>query len=321
MKISVVIPTKNNATTIKKVLDNVLRSLMRIELPWEIVIVDAHSTDGTSDILNEYSRYVKVLRDEGKGIGAARNLGVKGSDGDIIFFIDADCIVEHDHFNKLLNGFETNDIGIVWTSGVWFKLPNKREYRLMNAHLEAYSEIEDPRQEGLSLIASTALSAIRRDVLERVGGFWELPFASEDMDLSYRVLKAGYKIRKVCTKSISLPRTTIKEMMKQQVWYGRGASLVYFKYGRDGEFWRIHGWDAVYRLGFPLNYIVFILGALMSLFVSLPFILIFSPSLTLKKKRVVRLSPLSALIYEVVDRVAYLWGLLTGLKKATCALS
>jgi len=139
MKISVVIPTKNNALTIEKAMDSVLKSLARIDNPWEIVVVDAHSTDGTLEILRKYSDYIKVIGDEGRGIGAARNLGVRNSTGDVIFFVDADCIVKPDHFSKLLRAFDGNT-GIVWTSGLSFRLPSKKEYRLQAAHLEAYSE-------------------------------------------------------------------------------------------------------------------------------------------------------------------------------------
>ncbi len=314
MKISVVIPTKNNALTIEKAMDSVLKSLARIDNPWEIVVVDAHSTDGTLEILRKYSDYIKVIGDEGRGIGAARNLGVRNSTGDVIFFVDADCIVKPDHFSKLLRAFDGNT-GIVWTSGLSFRLPSKKEYRLQAAHLEAYSAIEEPNKEGESQIASTALLAVRRDVFEEIGGFWEHPFASEDMDFSYRVLKAGYKIRKVRTKSISLPRMTLRDMVRQQVWYGKGASIIYHKYRKDRKFWKIHGWNVLFRLGSPFNYISFILGVLISLFVSISLMFFFSPSLSLKKRRFVRLSPLSALIFDIVDRAAYLWGLLVGLKE------
>jgi len=268
--------------------------------------------DGTREILEEYSSMLRVVEDEGKGIGAARNLGFRESKGDFIFFVDADCFVEPNHFRKLLNAFDERT-GIVWTSGLLYRLPPKREFKLMNAHLEAYSVIEESRSEGESLMASTALFAVRRDVFEEVGGFWEYPYSCEDMDFSYRVLKAGYRIKKIRTRSVSLPRTNLMDMIKQQVWYGMGAAFIYHKYMKIRDFWEVHGWGILSKLPPPLNYVAFIMGALISLFVAIPTILLFSPSLTLKKRRIVRLSPLATLLFDVVDRASYTAGLLKGM--------
>lgn len=312
LRISVIILTKNSALTIKRCIDSVIGALANLENPWEIIVVDAQSTDGTREILKRYKDFVKIIEDQGRGVGAARNLGVKVSRGDFVFFVDSDCIVEPLHFRKLLDAFD-RETGIVWASGLWFKLPSdEKENSLINSLLEALSAIEEPEREGEYLFASTSLMAVRRDVFERIGGFWEYPFACEDMDFAYRALRAGFKIRKLRTKSVSLPRMNLRDLIRQQIWYGRGASIIYYKYRNDRSFWKNHGWEIFFKF-YPLNYALFFLSILISSILGMLVFFSFSPSLSIKKKRLVRLSLRSTLIFDAVSRMAYAWGFLSGI--------
>lgn len=78
--ISVIVLSYNSSET----LDRCLSSIIDSYESKEIIVVDAHSTDETPKILKKYEDRVKVIYDEGKGIGIARNLGVKASNGEII---------------------------------------------------------------------------------------------------------------------------------------------------------------------------------------------------------------------------------------------
>jgi dolichol-phosphate hexosyltransferase len=81
-KISVVIPTLNEAATIDKIIHECL--------PYadELLVIDGHSRDNTRDIARRHG--VKVLLDNKKGKGEALRLAVATVSGDIIVFIDAD---------------------------------------------------------------------------------------------------------------------------------------------------------------------------------------------------------------------------------------
>lgn len=80
--ITVVIPTKNEQTTIANVIDSVK--------PYcdEVLVVDGHSTDATKEISLESG--ARFVLDGGKGKGDGIRMGVKNATGDIIVFIDAD---------------------------------------------------------------------------------------------------------------------------------------------------------------------------------------------------------------------------------------
>jgi len=100
--ISVIVLSKNNGDTLDACLNSIINALGEKE----IIVVDAHSSDNTPSILEKYREKIKVVYDEGKGIGIARNIGVKASKGDIICFVDADAFVSKDHFIKIKDYFE-----------------------------------------------------------------------------------------------------------------------------------------------------------------------------------------------------------------------
>lgn len=92
MEISVVIPTYNRATVIHKCLDSVVCQTLQ---PDEILVVDDGSTDGTVDIVSNYSRSHRMpirclTLDRNRGAQGARNHGIREAAGDWIAFQDSD---------------------------------------------------------------------------------------------------------------------------------------------------------------------------------------------------------------------------------------
>src|SRR3712207_3634410 len=88
--LSVVIPTWNRARLVCEAVASALAQ--GAEGSVEVVVVDDGSTDGTCDALaSRFGDSVRVLRTEGRrGPGAARNLGVRASRGELIGFLDSD---------------------------------------------------------------------------------------------------------------------------------------------------------------------------------------------------------------------------------------
>ena len=86
---SVVIPLYNKADTIERTLRSVAMQTFR---DFEVVIVDDGSTDNSVDIVERFEGvdHLRVMRQKNAGVSAARNRGVRESDGKYIAFIDAD---------------------------------------------------------------------------------------------------------------------------------------------------------------------------------------------------------------------------------------
>jgi hypothetical protein len=89
MKVSVLIPAYNCASTICATLDSVL---LQTEPPDEIVVMDDGSTDETASILAEYKPVVTVLSQPNRGVASARNALCRYAEGDLFAFLDHDDI-------------------------------------------------------------------------------------------------------------------------------------------------------------------------------------------------------------------------------------
>ncbi|NTV23199.1 MAG: glycosyltransferase family 2 protein, partial [Nanoarchaeota archaeon] len=98
MEISVVIPAYNA----ERCLNITLKSLfsMKLSKEYEVIVVDDGSTDKTKSIVKKYKK-AKLICQNRKGPGAARNIGIKKAKGQFIYFIDSDCEVEKDTVQKL----------------------------------------------------------------------------------------------------------------------------------------------------------------------------------------------------------------------------
>ena len=102
MKISVVIPTYNEESVILDCLNSISKQSLK---DFEVVVVDDGSIDSTIKRLEEAKESldlrIKIIHGKHEGAGAARNLGVKNSKGEILVFVDADMTFER-HFLKML---------------------------------------------------------------------------------------------------------------------------------------------------------------------------------------------------------------------------
>jgi len=187
--VSVIIPVHNGG-------DNFRRCLLSVrELrpsPEEIIVVADGDTDGSWKVAEEFD--MQVLRRPAQGGPAqARNLGAHNAKGDILFFIDADVTVPRDTIEQLVNSFQNYpdlDALIGSYDDEPFETNFLSQYRNLLHH---YVHQTSNRK------ASTfwgACGAIRREVFLKMGGFdkdYRHP-SIEDIDLGYRLKKAGYKI-------------------------------------------------------------------------------------------------------------------------------
>jgi glycosyltransferase involved in cell wall biosynthesis len=95
MGVSVIVCAKNEESYI----GNCLKCLKKQTLKPEIIVVDGHSTDRTFEIAKKYAD--KVVKDNRKGVGDARNIGWKLAKNDIIAYCDADCLPLEDWVEKI----------------------------------------------------------------------------------------------------------------------------------------------------------------------------------------------------------------------------
>lgn len=91
IEVSVIIPVWNGANYLGEAIESVLAQ----DYPHkEIIVVNDGSTDGTQKIIGEFGEKIKSVTQENKGLGAARNTGIKASQGQYLSFLDHDDLWE-----------------------------------------------------------------------------------------------------------------------------------------------------------------------------------------------------------------------------------
>src|SRR5947207_499564 len=89
LRVTVVVPARNAEATLGRALDAI--ASQRLDEPWETIVVDDGSSDGTAGIAEGAPGDVTVLRAGAAGPAAARNRGAEAARGEMLAFTDADC--------------------------------------------------------------------------------------------------------------------------------------------------------------------------------------------------------------------------------------
>ncbi len=181
MKISVIIPTFNRATLILEALESVLKQTVAVE---EIIIVDDGSDDDTATVLQKYKDSIRIVRQENKGVSAARNRGIAEAKHDWLAFLDSDDLWKA---NKLERQKETlleqPDYKICYTDEEWRKDGKWKNQKLIHQKFSGWIYPQClPR-----CIISPSSVLLHRSVFKTVGLFDEALPACEDYDLWLRV--------------------------------------------------------------------------------------------------------------------------------------
>lgn len=187
--LSVIIPAHNEATTVKSTVDAVLERATTKQ--FEVVVVDAGSTDGTRDVLNDYGDKIRVVDHvDGGGRGPALNAGAKEAKGHLLFFVHADTLVP-ENFEALLRD-ELNDPRCELAAfGLETTLARES---LVTRIVEAAANWRASR---LQLPWGDHGLALTRTRFDHLGGFKNVPIF-EDLDLVLKARRfAAYTNRRV----------------------------------------------------------------------------------------------------------------------------
>lgn len=187
--VSLVIPGRNCAHTLRHCLDAATPLLDQPDNRLaEILFVDDGSTDESPEIAREFP--VRIVPGEGRGPGAARNLGWRAARSPLVWFVDADCVTEPDALARLLPHMQDPEVG--GASGSYGIMnPESLLARLIHEEIvERHRHMPDEVD-----FLATFNVLYRRAALEAVGGFDERYLKAQDAELSFRVMRAGYRLR------------------------------------------------------------------------------------------------------------------------------
>ena len=242
MKLSVIIPVYNE----EDVIIDCLKSLShQIYKDFEIIVVD----DGSTDNLKLKSQNLKILTQNHKGPGAARNLGAKHAKGDILVFVDADMtfdskflqeLIEPILYAKAKGTFSKNEYVSNWRNR-WARCWNINEgWESGRRHPKGYTDKQK------------VFRAILKSEFDKVGGFDPSRGYTDDWTLSERL---GYEAEIASgAKFFHKNPEKLTEVFKHAHWVGKRR----YKLGFLGYIL------ALFRSSLPVSLVVGILKGLLN---------------------------------------------------------
>lgn len=215
MKLSVIIVNYNVKYFLEQCLHSVQRAIKDVEA--EVIVVDNHSADGSCAMVREKFPWVQLIANqENVGFSRANNQAIHRATGEYILLLNPDTVVQEDTFVKCIEFMDQHPdagaLGVKMIDGKGRFLPESKRalptpwvafykifglsrlfpksqtfgrYHLTYLNPDQIHEVE---------VLSGAYMFIRRKVLNQIGLLDETFFMyGEDIDLSYRIIKAGYK--------------------------------------------------------------------------------------------------------------------------------
>jgi len=250
-KVSIVVPCYNAQDTVLMCAKGCLSQ----DYPnLEIIFVDDGSTDRTLRLLREFDD-IKVISQNNKGPAAARNLGWRSSQGEIICFTDSDCIPNRTWVTRFVKCYFDQAIDGVGGS---YDIVNSDKWLSRCIHEEIiYRHKNMPKF--VDYLGSFNVS-YKRDVLVELSGFDEsfLRASGEDNDLAYRAVKYGYKLMFDKENLVAHHHPEkISKYIKQQFWHGYWRLKLYFKHTNkiSGD----HYADSLDFIQIPISFIASLL--------------------------------------------------------------
>ncbi|MEO8109987.1 MAG: glycosyltransferase family 2 protein [Ginsengibacter sp.] len=215
MLLSVIIVNYNVKYFLEQCLCSLLEAFKNID--GEIIVVDNNSSDGSRDFFkNKFPGTHFIWNEENEGFAKANNKALKMATGDYVLFLNPDTILPEDCLEKCISFIKANNDGVALGiqmldgSGKFLKeskrafpSPITSFYKLSGLtrlfpHSRAFAKyhlgyLNKNKNHEVDVLAG-AFMVVPKKILNMVGSFDESFFMyGEDVDLSYRIQKAGYR--------------------------------------------------------------------------------------------------------------------------------
>ncbi|WP_163936188.1 glycosyltransferase family 2 protein [Paraferrimonas sp. SM1919] len=333
--VSVLLPAYNEEVGIIATLESILASDYQ---HFEVIVINDGSTDSTHSKLINFigSRQmfgmndnIKYLSIDNGGKANALNQGLKLAKGDIIMTIDADCLMTATTISNTLKRFTSAKVGAVAGNIVIANQYKAIEFIQQLEYLFGFTLRRSDSTFNALMVIGGAAASYRKQVLEEVGAFNQ-DIVTEDIEMSTRILAAGYKTRFAAdaityTEAPSTWRSFCEQRLRWK--YGRLQTFQKFKslfFSRQGHHNKYLTWlilpVAIYAelvLLFEFLIISLAIGhcsiyqdfwpmlLLISFLAVITMVKIFFISNQKQHKKLVLLAPLSWLIFYIVDAIEW----------------
>ena len=247
VRLSVITPTFNGAGILRQTFEAL--AAQQVDFDWELVCPDNGSTDTTAAAIDalapRFPHLVRVDAAQQRGVGYARNVGVRASRGELLVFVDQDDVVRPGYLAAMAAALEHAPLVAARMDGVTLN-PGARDRIVQVDEVP----IAFDRMKG----ASGGSMGMRRSLFDALGGFDTSVGVSDDIDLCWRAQLAGVEIAFVPDAVLMYRyRSSLRALYAQGVRYGVAASIMHRRYATllprvDGDAKHVHGRAQLRRL-------------------------------------------------------------------------
>ncbi len=233
MKLSFVIPAYNEENYVGNCIASVQKELERSSKEAEIIVINNASTDRTAEAARKY-KSVRVIDEPNKGLVHARQRGLKEASGDLLAYLDADCILNEGWIDAVFKEFEKESVVALSGPRHYYDMPKLKKILADNGWWFAPVTY---RLVGYMILGGNFVA--RRDALEKMGGFnTDIKFYGEDTDIARRLNEFG----KVVFKMDFLVQSSGRRLMKE------GVFKTYWVYAAN------YTWEVFFKKPLTKNY-------------------------------------------------------------------
>lgn len=232
IKISIVIPIRNEENYIRECIDSILNFDFSKE-SMEVIFVDGLSQDNTVEIIKEYQKeypYIKLITNDKKIVPISMNLGIKEAVGEYICRLDAHAHYPYNYISELLAWSQTLNADNVGTVCIT-KVKNNT-----NTAKAIQFVMSDKFGVGNSLFRTGAKEPIevdtvpfgfyKKDIFEKIGFYNEALVRVQDLELNKRLKKNNGKIYLIPNiQCIYYPRENFKSFSENRFQTGKWIIL------------------------------------------------------------------------------------------------
>lgn len=225
-RVSVIIPVRDPTRD----LIDCLNSVNHLDYPadkLEILLVEDGLPNPDLDLSGFKLKHIHLA--ESRGAGTARNAGAKEASGDILAFLDADCIAGKRWLKELIPFFQIDGLGAAGglVEGYYQKSALDR-YEGAASSLNMGTRILMEGKTSSVLYVPTCNMLVRREVFESVGGFKDDMRVGEDVDFCWRMREKGYALLYVPAGKVAHKhRNKLNKMLGRRQDYGTSEAVLY----------------------------------------------------------------------------------------------
>lgn len=224
-RVSVIIPCLDEERVIGRCLDSLVSQDFSKDA-FEVIVVDNGSTDGTLGIVRSYlaALNLTILSKAGAKISGLRNLGAASAKGEMLAFLDSDCLPPPTWLSRAAALLSTDDCGVI---GGYYFVPADSSW-VARAWWD--DRASRKKQGKVSYIPSSDL-LVSRSNFAKIGGFDETLETNEDCEFSQRASRAGFTIMafpELGVTHLGSPQT-LRAFYRRERWHGTDVFKVFLR--------------------------------------------------------------------------------------------